>query len=966
MKIKSKLISSLCVLVFSIPSYSQDLKAFKLKNGLSVYIWEDNTKPDVYGVVGVRTGAVDDPDEYTGLAHYLEHMMFKGTKKIGTLNWAEEEPLYNQIIAKYDQMADESDPIKKQEISKEINELSIAASKYCSSSEYNFLMEGMGAAEVNAGTSFDYTTYYSSFPAYQINKWLEISSQIFIDPVFRSFQSELETVYEEYNRSKDNPYRNQSDFIKGKAFEGHPYARSVLGLGEHLKNPRISELINFYNKWYVPENMALIIVGNVNADQIKGRIASTFGRLPKATAPEKKEYVCNEIKGRKQYSAKIGNNPQISLIYPGVPEGHPDSKALTLATAMLSNSSRTGVLDKLVIDGELTTGGAVSVNLRDAGICQVEAIPLYDQNQKRFESNKSAEKKALHAIEQVANGDFEAWILDATKANMCRSYDRNLESNEGKSNVLFNSFIYQLDLQEALDYKEAIMNVSIDDVKRVAKQYLANDYIVINLEPGKTNKEDKIQKPDFAPIEPPVGQRSIYAQQFQSLPIGNVEEKFIDFSDVQIKQINERSKLFYTQNTVNPVFSLTLKYGVGTEKYPNLGIAAQLMNNAGIMGAYEPQELKKELSKLNISCNVYASSDYLNISMSGYEDNLPEACQLLARQIFMPKLDEKQLNRIQGDVLGERMHRKNNPQTLSRALNQYVFYGNESPFIKEVSDKSIYELLVSSLTGDINRASNYEAEIYYTGNLPFENVYEILSNNLPLVANEQVSESPNIKPFAKVEENTVYFLPNNDVEQAQIVFFMPTANYEKKDNVVIKAFQQYLSGGFNGLLMEELREKRSMAYTVGAYINTPELVNYPTALIGSIGTQNDKAIEALTLYMDILRNMPNNPERIDNIKSYLKQIFLTSQPGFRYKANYFENIKKIGYNEDPAIENIPLIEALTFDDILNYYNENIKDKPIAIGIMGNSKNIDMEDLKKFGKVVRLNEKRLFNTKDTFF
>ena len=157
-----------------------------------------------------------------------------------------------------------------------------------------------------------------------------------------------------------------------------------------------------------------------------------------------------------------------------------------------------------------------------------------------------------------------------------------------------------------------------------------------------------------------------------------------------------------------------------------------------------------------------------------------------------------------------------------------------------------------------------------------------------------------------------------------------------------------------------------MAYTVGAYINTPELVNYPTALIGSIGTQNDKAIEALTLYMDILRNMPNNPERIDNIKSYLKQIFLTSQPGFRYKANYFENIKKIGYNEDPAIENIPLIEALTFDDILNYYNENIKDKPIAIGIMGNSKNIDMEDLKKFGKVVRLNEKRLFNTKDTFF
>ncbi len=161
----------------------------------------------MFGLVGVRAGSINDPEEYTGLAHYLEHVMFKGTDKIGALNWTEEEPIYKEIIAKYDQMAEEADPAKKEAISKEINELTVKAGKLGLPNEYSNLMESMGAKGVNAGTYYDWTFYHSSFPAYQINKWLEISSQRFLHPVFRSFQSELENVYEEYNRSQDDQGR---------------------------------------------------------------------------------------------------------------------------------------------------------------------------------------------------------------------------------------------------------------------------------------------------------------------------------------------------------------------------------------------------------------------------------------------------------------------------------------------------------------------------------------------------------------------------------------------------------------------------------------------------------------------------------------------------------------------------------------------------------------------------------------
>ena len=766
-----KLLKSLILLVaiaVSVPSFGQGLKAFKLKNGLSVYIWEDNTKSDVFGLVGVRTGAVNDPAEYTGLAHYLEHVMFKGTDKIGTLDWSAEEPIYKKIIAKYDEMANETDPVKKEAIGKEINELTIEAGKVSVSNEFSNLMESMGGKNLNAATGMDLTFYHNSFPTFQINKWLEISSQRFLNPVFRTFQSELETVYEEYNRGQDNPGRVQYDFIQSKAYEGHPYARSVLGLPEHLKNPRLSQLIKFYNDWYTAENMVLILVGNINANQISGRIASTFGRLPQRATPERKTYPDLDIKGRTQYTAKVGRYPSVCLVYKGVPAGHPDEKPLEIALSLLSNSSATGALDKLSIDGEITNGYASLDANREQGRCKISVTPLYDENQRRFESNKSAEKKALKAIQQIANGEVEDWIIDAIKSNMCREFDRVMESNENKGLILLQAFINEEDLGQVLNYKDEIMAINIDDIKRVAKQYLNNDYLALYIEKGNLSKDAKIKKPGYKPIEPPVGKQSLYAQQFKSLPIGQVEEKFMDFSEVQTKQINDRSKLFYTSNPENEVFSLTLKYGAGERVFPKVGIAANLMNNAGIMGMYEPQDLKKELSKLNVSCDVFAGDDYLYISMRGYENNLPEACQLLARQILMPKLDEKQLSRIKGSILGSRQQRKENVQTLGAALNQYIRYGEKSPFIDELTDKQILELQISELTGDINRASNYEAEIYYTGTLPFDNVYEILSKNLPLVANEKPTDSPQVKPIAPVTENTVSFLPNSDAEQAQI------------------------------------------------------------------------------------------------------------------------------------------------------------------------------------------------------
>lgn len=956
----------LALVTFAMNASSQGLKTFKLRNGLSVFIWEDESKSDVFGLVGVRAGSINEPSDYTGLAHYLEHVMFKGTTMIGSLDWSAEEPLYKEIIAKYDQLAIETDPLKREALNKEINELSVKAGEYGQPNEYSNLMESIGAKNVNAGTSYDFTFYHSSFPTYQINKWLEISSQRFINPVFRSFQSELENVYEEYNRSQDDESSLQTDFMLKQAFAGHPYSRSIIGLPEHLKNPQLSKLIEFYEQWYVPENMVLVLVGNINAQQVARYINAYFGRLAPKPMPERQQYPDLEFKGRKEYTLKHGSYPQLYMVFKGVPTGHPDEEALKIAMSLLNNSNQTGTIDKLVLDGEISNGGAGLISFREQGRLLVNCIPLFDENQQRFASNKSTEKKVLEAIKKVANSEFEEWKIEAIKNEMCRQFDLMMEDNESIGQLLMNAFYNEQSMEEVLSYKERIMGISTEDVIRVAKEYLNDDFIVINIEKGKDKKSEKIEKPGYKPVEPPVGKQSLYATQFKSIPFGNVEEKFIDFSDVQTRQLNDLSMMYYTPNTVNNIFQLVVQYGIGTHEMPKLGIAANLMNNAGVMSTYTPQQLKEELSKLDATCQVTADDNYLYIITQGYEETLPEICRLISQQILMPEPDEKQLAHQKSMLISNRLMRKDNVSALNTALKEYLLYGDNSDYLTELTDKEVYFMDIAGLKGDITRAANYEAKIFYTGAMPFENAYAILSQNLPLVANERPSNSPQVKEMAQATENIVYFLPNKDAEQAQIHFYMPMQTADKKDDVLRDAFNQYFGLGFTGLVMNEIREKRSMAYTAYAYTATQGINNKASYLTGYIGTQNDKANEAIEVFMGLVNNMPENSERIDNIKSYLRQEALTTHPSFREKAMTLVSLGHRGYNDDPAKENLAKIDALTFDEIVKFYKENIQGKPYRIAIMGDPKLINLKELEKYGKVVKLNEKDLFNSKDKLF
>lgn len=957
---------SFVLLVLTLPVVAEriPLQQFKLENGLTVYLWEDKNQPDVTGRVVVRAGSIDEPEEYTGLAHYLEHVLFKGTEKIGALDWEKEKPLYEQIIKLYDEFAEEKDPIKRDTLTARINRLSLEAAKLSVTSDFSNLIEGMGGENLNAGTSYDVTMYYNNFPAFQMEKWLEVNSERLMKPVFRAFQAELENVFEEYNMYQDNRNTHVSQFLYSNLYPTHPYGRDIIGNPEHLKNPRLSKLIEFYSTWYVPSNMALVLVGNFNSEQVIPMVKEKFGRLVDKPVPERKKHQPADFSKKTRVSAKLSYSPQVIWGYQGVPKGHKDELALDICTQILSNSMQTGLLDKLSLDGDISGAVAMNDTRRDDGRLLLMAVPYYDISQRMYSSDKATEAVILKEVDKLKNGEIEDWLIQSIKDNLLQQYKLILERPASKVEVLTELFAYNLPNDEFFGMTERIKAISKEDIQRIAKQYFSGNNITISIQEGKP-KKNKLKKPNIKPLDPPKGQTTEYAKWIHNLPVNPVAEVYNDFNSVKTIPLYSNIPMYYTQNTQNDVFTLTIKYGVGTYKMPKLKYAVGLMNSAGIMPSSDAQSVRKEFSQLNVRSSYSVDDNYFYINMIGDEKNLLEACKLMTRQTLLPKLDEKQLDRVKGSEISYRISiEPNDINTQSDALLSYVMYKDKSEYIDRPKLEEVYFSKISELTGEIIRASDYEVEVHYVGARSANEVATILKENLPFKEEVKKSESPVVQDRITYEKPSIHFLRNSDAQQVQLYFYVNGSEFKPGDQVLYDAFYQYFSGGFNGLVMNEIRENNSMAYTAYGALITPPVPDKKAYFMGFVGTQGDKAADAIDLYMKLLKDMPLFPERITNVKTYLKQSYLTDKPSFRSRSQQFNRWRMKGYTDDPAKVNMQKVENLTFDQIVEFYNREIKGKPITILMTGDPKMINLKQIEaNHGKITNVSPSILFTKLD---
>ena len=962
---KTNLLVALMSILLPLSAFAEltpeGLSEYKLDNGLTVMLWEDHDQPDVTGYVVVRAGAVDEPAEYTGLAHYLEHMLFKGTQRIGALDWEAEKPIYDSIIALYDQYSETTDPKLREQLATQINECSMREAKLSSVEDFFNMLDLIGAEGVNAYTSYDLTAYHNSFPAAEMYRWLTIFSDRLINPVFRTFQAELENVFEEYNMYANNPSSQAQKQLFADIYKGSPYERDVIGLPEHLKNPRLSKLIEFYNTWYVPNNMALILVGDFDTEKTKPMIAETFSRLEPKPLPERPSYPEVSFAGNLKKHYKLGYNPQVAWVFQGCKEGDEDQDVLDFVLSLLYNG-QTGLLDRVNINGEVQASYAFNDARRNSGRLIVMAVPYYDANQQMFESDKQTENIIMKEVNKLKTGDIPDEVIAAVKRMYNQSFKVMGESPEAKMQHLVDAFTYGKDKNDIFTENEKIQALTKEEISRIAKKYFDAPYMTLSFDENTSNtKANTLPKPNIKPLDPVKDPHTAYAEEFKKLPKGELKQTFNNFADVQVVSLGENVKLHYTRNDKNDVFTLTLRYGIGEHEMPLLPYVAEMMNYAGMLPKVEGKDFQLQLSELGANIAYGCSDSYFTISISGEDGNMNKIMQLVSRQILMPYLDQKQLDNIKGGVFFSRLTRQKRTQVQKGALMEYALYGKKSAYLDEVPFADIWGLDGGKVQSILASARTYALDVYYCGTLPQDK----LVAELPLTEGMQPSKSPYVAERVTYDKPTVLFLPNTNVQQADLYFYINGRPYDINSDVVSDAFNQYMSGGFTGVVMNEIRVKRSMAYSAYGIDRTPVLPGKDCYFIGYVGTQSDKVVDAINVYMDILNDLPKDSTNMEALRVSLRQAAQTAKPSMRGKASTFEYWQRLGYTDDPAKVNADKINALTFNDIESFYEQNIKGKPVTIILMGDPKKIDLKAIQtKMGcKVTKLSPAKLFNSVD---
>jgi predicted Zn-dependent peptidase len=764
----------------------------------------------------------------------------------------------------------------------------------------------------------------------------------------------LEVVYEEKNKKLDNYIFTLRENILFHFFKKHPYGQqTTLGTIEDLKNPSLTKMFQFFKTYYVANNMGLILVGDFNPDSVRQDINEKFGKWPQGPIPEKVVYEELPFNGREFAEGNFSPVDIGILGFRTVPKGHPDEMCLDIISSLLTNKNQTGLLDKLVLENKLLGSQVIPLPFNDLNGTIIAAVPKMEHQELN-----DAEELVLKEIDKIKKGDFSDDLLNSIKLDKYREFQLSLENFEKKALLIAKSFGRDQDVKEDLNYPSRVKAVTKEEIIGVANKYFGSNYLAFYSHKG-TQPKEKINKPDFKPVIINTNMRSKYANYFETIPLKKVNISYIDFSkDVLIDTFASHSYLHYVPNPVNDIFNLTLKFGAGTEQLSKLYYGAQLLNYSGVDGKNLFQ-FKESLSKIGCAYDITCDRSYLYIHLQGLDMYFEEAVDLINGLLTNPNADKERITILHSNAMAAREIEKKEPNSVANALLEKAIYFNKSTYINRLSLEDIKALNPDSLIAEVKKATQYELHVHYVGQLPFKSVSEKMKYSFGTNKNRLSSTSPVIRKTFEFNENYVYVTHMKNARQSKIYFFCNGRKSSKSIEPYSEAFNFYFGGDFSGLAMQEIREYRSLAYTVGAEFKLSPVINGQTSFEGYVGTQSDKTINAIETYMGLLHEMPLKPDNMEIAKSFLLQSAISSKPGFRQISEKVEEWKLQGYKQDPLMEKLTIYKNMTFDDVVNFYNINIKTQPFVVAIVGDFNKIDVKQLSRFGKVVIVMQNDLF-------
>ena len=928
------------------------VRIYTLENGLKVYLSVNKDRPRIQTYIGVRVGGKNDPAETTGLAHYFEHLMFKGTSKFGTSDYSKEKPLLDQIESLFETYRKTTDEEKRKEIYAEIDRVSQEAAKISIPNEYDKLMSAIGAQGTNAFTSYDVTAYTEDIPSNEIESWATIQSERFRNPVIRGFHTELETVYEEYNMSLTSDGRKINEAVMNGLFPHHPYGtQTVLGTQEHLKNPSIINIKKYFETYYVPNNMAICMSGDFNPDEVIKIIDNHFGSMIPKEVPVLKTNqeqpinspIVKEVIGLEAES--------IAIAYRMPAANTEDAAKLEFMDYLLTNG-KAGLIDlNLVQKQKILRGGSSSSAMADYSLFRMTGTP------KEGQSLDEVRDLLLEQVEMIKKGEFEDWLLEAVINNFKLDKYYMTQSHQYVANVMLYSFINNANWKDQVNRIDFQSKLTKKDIIDFSNKYFNDNYVIVYKRKGIPDNK-KIDKPVITPIPTNRDMESTFLANVKAREVKPIEPVFLDYSkDLTISKVKQDIPLLYTQNTKDPLFFLQYIIEMGNNHDKVLGTAFNYLNYLGT-STKTAEDIKSELYKLACSFNVYASNDRIQIYIEGLSDNFEKALLLLEERLADAKADQEALDNRVKDILKQRSDAKLNQSANFSMLTNYAIYGPKSSGTNIPSESELKELKPNDLIERVKNLKNYEHTILYYGPLTVKQVTDVINKNHAIAETLKPIPEPVIFTEQETNANKV-LLVHYDSKQIYLSMMHKGVPFDKNLEVDRTLYSNYFGGGMNGIVFQEMREARGLAYSASASYQRQSKSNRPYILNTMIATQNDKMIEAIEAFNNILNDMPESEKAFDLTKERIITGIRTQRILRDAILSNYLNSKEFGYTVDPRIEQYEKIPKMTLNDVKAFQEKYVKNKPFTYCILGDTKDLNINALKKIGHITILTQEDIF-------
>ena len=936
----------------TVPGDPLNVRIYTLDNGLKVYMSVNKSKPRIQTFIGVRVGGKNDPAETTGLAHYFEHLMFKGTERFGTSDYAAEKPYLDKIESLFEIYRKTTDDAERKEIYAEIDSLSQEASKIAIPNEYDKLMAAIGASGTNAFTSYDVTAYTENIPSNEIENWAKIQSDRFGNPVLRLFHTELETVYEEYNMSLTRDARKVNEAFMNALFPHHPYGtQTVLGKGEHLKNPSLTNIKKYFDTYYVPNNMAVIMAGDFDPDSAIEIIEKYFGNMKSKPIPALETGAEQPITSPIVREVVGLETDQVAIAF-RLPGAACKEAATGELTGSLLTNGKAGLIDlNLIQKQKVLRAGGYANFLSDYGCMILYGSPKEDQTLEQVRD------LLLEQVEMLKKGEFDDGLLQAVINNFkLDKYREQQEINYTAYAMLF-SFVNGTEWKDEVDMIDFQAGLTKKDITDFCNKYFNDNYVVVYKRQGKPD-DAKIEKPTITPVAANRDSRSAFLDEIKNSKVMPIEPVFLDYSkDLTKLTAKNNIPVLYKHNDENPLFSLYYVFETGNNNDKALGTAFSYLNYLGT-STKSAEEIKRELYNLACSFDVRATDQQIFVSVNGLSDNFEKAMKLLEDRLDDVKADSEAYNNLAADILKARSNEKLNQTAIFQRLESYAQWGPESAMTNILSEQELKSMNPDELIKRIKDLKGFEHKILYYGPLQENDLIGLLNENHNIP--DELKPVPAPVNFVEQETNdNKVLLAHYDAKQIYMSMISKGGKFDKNLEPLRTAYNNYFGSGMNSIVFQEMREARGLAYTARANYMRPVKPNRSYFMGTFIATQNDKMKDAVDAFLSILNDMPESEKALEIAKDNIITRIRTDRILREAVLVNYINDSEFGYDTDPRKELFEKLPDMTMKDIKSFQELYVKDKPYTYCILGDTNDLDENALSSFGTITKLTLEEIF-------